>query len=82
MITVVAEKENGENGFISIFISKDDACITLDKSECEMLVETLKGNRGVLSFTKKDEYQAHKLTLFSCESRMRLVTYEDEEESS
>jgi hypothetical protein len=82
MITVVAQKENGEQNFQSIVINKDDICITLDEKECEMLLETLKGNRGVLAITKKDEYQAQKLTLFSCEKRMSLVSYEDEEESS
>jgi len=78
MITVVAQKENGEQNFQSIVINKDDICITLDEKECEMLLETLKGNKGVLTFTKKDEYQAQKLTLFSCENRMSLVTYDDE----
>jgi len=82
MITVVAEKENGENHFQKIIIIKDDVTITMDKDECEMMFETLKGKRGVLAITKKDEYQAKKLTLFSCEKNLNLVSYEDEEESS
>ena len=82
MITVVANKQNGEKDFKSIIITKDDVIITLDENECKMLLETLRGNRGVLAIKKKDEYQAKKLTLFSCEKNLNLVSYEDEKESS
>lgn len=82
MITVVANKQNGENCFKSIIITKDDVLINLDENECKMLLETLRGNRGVLAITKKDEYQAKELTFFSCEKHLNLVSYEDEEESS
>lgn len=54
----------------------------LAENECKMLLETLKGNRGVFAITKKDEYQAKELTFFSCEKNLNLVSYEDEKESS
>lgn len=50
----------------------------LAENECEMLLETLRGNRGVFAITKKDEYQAKELTFFSCEKNLNLVSYEDE----
>ena len=82
MITVVAKKYNGEQNFEEIIITKDNVKFVLDEKESEMLLETLKGKKGVVSTLKKGEYQAEKVTLFSCDKPMNLVSYEDEKESS
>ena len=82
MITVVAKKYNGEQNFEEIIITKDNVKFVLDEKESEMLLETLKGKKGVVSTLKKGEYQAEKITLFSCDKPMNLVSYEDEKESS
>jgi rRNA pseudouridine-1189 N-methylase Emg1 (Nep1/Mra1 family) len=78
MITVVAKKYNGEQNFEEIIITKDNVKFVLDEKESEMLLETLKGKKGVVSTLKKGEYQAEKVTLFSCDKPMNLVSYDDE----
>ena len=78
MITVVAKKYNGEQNFEEIIITKDNVKFILDEKESEMLLETLKGKKGVVSTLKKGEYQAEKVTLFSCDKPMNLVSYDDE----
>ena len=86
MITVVAEKYKGwsisEQNFEQIIITKDNVEFVLDKKESEMLLETLSGKKGVISTFKKGEYQAEKITLFSCDKPMNLLSYEDEKESA
>ena len=78
MITVVAKKYNGEQNFEEIIITKDNVKFVLDEKESEMLLETLKGKKGVVSTLKKGEYQTEKVTLFSCDKPMNLVSYDDE----
>jgi len=78
MITIVAKKYNGEENFEEIIITKDNIKFVLDEKESEMLLDTLKGKKGVLSTLKKGEYQAEKITLFSCDKPMNLVSYDDE----
>jgi len=78
MITIVAKKYNGEENFEEIIITKDNIKFVLDKKESEMLLNTLKGKKGVVSTLKKGEYQAEKITLFSCDKTMNLVSYDDE----
>jgi hypothetical protein len=78
MITIVAKKYNGEENFEEIIITKDNIKFVLDEKESEMLLDTLKGKKGVVSTLKKGEYQAEKITLFSCDKPMNLVSYDDE----
>lgn len=78
MITVVAKKYNGEQNFEEIIITKNNITFILDEKESEMLLETLNGKKGVISTLKKGEYQAEKVTLFSCDKPMNLVSYDDE----
>jgi len=78
MITIVAKKYNGEENFEEIIITKDNIKFVLDEKESEMLLDTLKGKKGVVSTLKKGEYQAEKVTLFSCDKPMNLVSYDDE----
>jgi hypothetical protein len=78
MISIVAKKYNGEENFEEIIITKDNIKFVLDKKESEMLLDTLKGKKGVVSTLKKGEYQAEKVTLFSCDKPMNLVSYDDE----
>lgn len=82
MIEIIAKKYNGEQNFEEIIIIKDNVRLVLDEKESEMLLDTLKGKKGVLSTLKKGEYQAEKVTLFSCDKSMNLVSYEDEKEST
>jgi hypothetical protein len=78
MITIVAKKYNGEENFEEIIITKDNIKFVLDEKESKMLLDTLKGKKGVVSTLKKGEYQAEKVTLFSCDKPMNLVSYDDE----
>jgi len=78
MISIVAKKYNGEENFEEIIITKDNIKFVLDKKESEMLLDTLKGKKGVVSTLKKGEYQAEKVTLFSCDKPMNLASYDDE----
>jgi hypothetical protein len=46
------------------------------------MITAKEAKKGVISTLKKGEYQAEKITLFSCDKPMNLVSYEDEKESS
>ena len=59
MIEIIAKKYNGEQNFEEIIIIKDNVRLVLDEKESEMLLDTLKGKKGVFSTLKKGEYQTY-----------------------
>jgi hypothetical protein len=78
MIEVNAEKPNDfDDGFTSISICRDNIKIVLNKEESKMLVETLAGKRGVITTTKRGEYEPHTISLFSTEGSFKYHLIEE-----
>lgn len=76
MINVFAEKRNGEEHFDTITIVKGDLTLSLDKKDCVMLLDVLKGKRGIIHCHENEkQYQAEKLIMFSSEKQTILVSY-------
>ncbi len=74
MFEVIAKKNNLTGDFIQITIRKNDQEMILGAEDANMLLNVLRGKKGVMSVFKKGECRAHEVTLFSCEKTFQFLT--------